>query len=296
MYICIDIGGTEIKYGLATADGVLTTHDTMATMAQREGAQGIMHRVDGIIERYQIAQPIDGVAISTAGVVDTGKGEILYALPEVLPGYTGVNWKDHIGRIFQLPCAVENDVNCAALGELWHGAGKGMSSLVCMTIGTSIGGAIIIDKKILHGVSHSAGEIAFMEIHGEKLYKVATTTRLITDVAEAIGQPRETLDGKKVFALAAAGNDAVRSCLDAFAANLAASLINIMALLNPPLIVLGGGIMAQEAILRPLIEQQIATQGNDTICKSTRIAFASLGNTAGMIGALYHFLQEMNIH
>ena len=106
-----------------------------------------MHRVDGIIESYQTEQPIEGVAISTAGVLDTGKGEILDDLQEVLPGYAGVNWKDHIGRIFQLTCAVENDVKCAALGELWHSAGKGMSSLVCMTIGTSIGGAIIIDKK-----------------------------------------------------------------------------------------------------------------------------------------------------
>lgn len=292
MYICIDIGGTAIKYSLANVDGMLQEIHEMPTAAQTEGVQGIVKRVDEIITTYEQQHGVAGVAISTAGIVDTEAGNIIYALPEVLPGYTGWNWKDHIATKFHLPCAVENDVNCAALGELWRGAGNGYDSLVCLTIGTSIGGAIIWHKKILHGASHSAGEIAFMEIDGGKLYTLATTTRLVADVAKAKGVDAMTLTGKDVFSLVKEKDADAVTALDAFTKYLAAGLTNVMALLNPPLIVLGGGIMAQGEVLRPLLEQHIQERVAPTLYERTALAFAALGNTAGMVGALYHFLQE----
>ncbi len=291
MYICIDIGGTAIKYALANAAGELQAVQEMATGAEK-GAAEIVARVDQIIASFQ-GQNVEGVAISTAGVVDAEKGTILYALPAVLPGYTGWNWKDHIEEKFHVPCAVENDVNCAALGELWRGAGRGYDSLVCVTVGTSIGGAIVVDKKILHGASHSAGEIAFMEVHGQQLYTLATTTRLVADVARAKGV-EATLNGKDVFALAKRGDVAAQQGIDAFTKHLAAGLINMMALLNPPLIVLGGGIMAQGEVLRPLLERYIRQGTAPALYEHTKLAFASLGNQAGMVGALYHFLQEQD--
>lgn len=295
MYICIDIGGTAIKHGLSSASGTLLQQGSTPTRAHEGGGPGIVRTVRQLIRQYietkQENETIDGIAISTAGMVDPVKGSIFYALPASIPDYTGTEWKKILEEEFHLPCAVENDVNCAALGELWRGAGRGASSAFMMTIGTSIGGCALYDGHIIHGAGCSAGEIAYMRVPGGRLHDLASATRLVHDVAAAKGVEPETLDGYKVFSLAAAGDKDARQAIATLSGHIADAIGNVVTVMQPEVVILGGGIMAQEAVFRPLLEQDVARQLPPAMYEHTRIAFASLGNDAGMIGALYHLLQ-----
>ena len=154
MYICIDIGGTAIKYGLASADGQLIETKSTPTHAHQGGGPGIVRTVRRLIRQYTETGPLLGIALSTAGMVDPQKGRIFYALADSIPDYTGTEWKEILEGEFHIPCAVENDVNCAALGELWLGAGKGCTSAFMMTISTSIGGCALYDGHIIHCAWH----------------------------------------------------------------------------------------------------------------------------------------------
>lgn len=290
MYICIDIGGTAIKYGLADNEGNLSETGQIPTEAQRYGGTGIRKKVCQLIASQQESHSLQGVAISTAGIVDETKGTVLYALPDIMPGYSGTNWNELIAQKFNLPCAVENDVNCAALGERWLGAGKGCSYLFCMTIGTSVGGCIVYDGHVLHGASHSAGEIAYMRVPGGNLYELASARRLIEMVAKAEGLPVENVTGEQVFQWAEEGDGIAQTAIIEWVGHIADGLSNVIAVVNPEIIVLGGGMMAQDAYLQPLIEKALQERLMPAVYERTRVAFAKLGNQAGMVGALYHLL------
>lgn len=143
-FIAFDIGGTLIKYGVLTDKGNFLERNETATQAEFGGPE-VLRKVkeigDGLIKRYSIG----GICISTAGQVDSKKGEILYA-SSLIPEYTGTLIKKELEAYFRLPVEVENDVNCAGLAESWIGKGRDAKSLFCLTVGTGIGGSYIIDS------------------------------------------------------------------------------------------------------------------------------------------------------
>lgn len=292
MYICIDIGGTDIKYGVMDAAGEFAVHGTLPTEAKTYGGPGIVRKVSDLVRETCGTYDVRGVAISTAGMVDPATGEIVYALEESIPQYRGVNWKAIMRENFDLPASVENDVNCAALGELWKGAGRGASSLFAMTVGTSIGGCLIMDGRVVHGVSRSAGEIAYMRVPGGRLHERCSAAGLVSAVCCANGLPSGSIDGRFVFDLLAKGDPAAQEEVALLIDSLADAITNVVCVVNPERIVLGGGIMAQEAVLRPLLEAALRDRLPPIVDEATTIAFAATQNNAGMLGALYHFLQE----
>ena len=292
MYICIDIGGTAIKYGVADTDGHFLTRSSVPTEAKGYGGSGIACKVSAIVREAQQTHTITGVAISTAGMVDAAAGRIVYALPEAIPDYTGTDWKALIHGTFGLPASVENDVNCAALGELWKGAGRGCSSLFAMTVGTSIGGCLIVDGRVIHGASMSAGEIAYMRVPGGRLHERCSATSLVASVCRTKGLPAGSIDGHAVFDLLRKGDLAVAEEVAELIDALADAITNVISVANPERIVLGGGIMAQEEVLRPPLEEALKHRLPPIVYEATTISFAATQNDAGMLGALYHFLQE----
>lgn len=292
MIICIDIGGTAIKYGVANAEGTFLTHGSIPTEAKEYGGAGIVEKVSAIVREAQQTHAVQGVAISTAGMVDPQAGCIVYSLEDAIPSYTGTNWKALMHDTFGLLTSVENDVNCAALGEMWQGAGRGCSSLFAMTIGTSIGGALILDGHIVHGASMSAGEIAYMRAPGGRLHERCSATHLVSSVCRTKGLPSGSIDGRAVFDLLAKGDPAAAEEVTALVTALADAITNVVAVVNPECIVLGGGIMAQESALRPPLEAALRDRLPPRVYEVTKIAFAATGNDAGMLGALVHFLQE----
>ena len=292
MYICIDIGGTAIKYGVADAAGTFRTRGSVPTEAKEQGGTGIVQKVFAIVREAQQTHAVKGVAISTAGMVDPKAGCIVYALADAIPDYTGTDWKALMHDAFGLPASVENDVNCAALGELWRGAGQGCSSLFAMTIGTSIGGCLIVDGKVVHGASQSAGEIAYMRVPGGRLHERCSATCLVASVCRTKGLPAGSIDGHAVFDLLRKGDPDAAEEVTALIDALADAITNVIAVANPERIVLGGGIMAQEEVLRPPLEEALRDRLPPLVYEATTIAFAATQNDAGMLGALYHFFQE----
>lgn len=159
--LVIDIGGTNIKYALATRDGQLSFKGSMPTQAFK-GAELLFEKVGQIVLEIQQKRKIDGIAISTAGQVDAQSGVIVHAT-DAIPGYTGFLLKERLEKNFKLPVSVENDVHCAALGELWKG-NVPTHDFLALTIGTGIGGAVVINGEIYHGATYSAGEIGHMTL------------------------------------------------------------------------------------------------------------------------------------
>ena len=292
MYICIDIGGTAIKYGVADTDGHFLTRSSVPTEAREHGGAGIVQKVSAIVSEARAQYAVHGVAISTAGMVDAAAGRIVYALPDAIPDYTGTNWKALMREQFDLPASAENDVNCAALGELWKGAGRGCSSLFVMTVGTSIGGCLILDGKVVHGASMSAGEIAYMRVPGGRLHERCSAAHLVASVCRTKGLPAGSIDGHAVFDLLRKGDLAVAEEVAELIDALADAITNVVCVANPERIVLGGGIMAQEEVLRPPLEEALKHRLPPIVYEATTISFAVTQNDAGMLGALYNFLQE----
>ena len=287
LFAVIDIGGTSIKYGVINKEGVLIENNDRDTEAYK-GGLSIIDKVKEIIREIMVDNDISGICISTAGMVCPKEGKITYAGPTI-PNYTGVEVKKILEKEFKIPCSVENDVNCAALGEFFDGAGMGTNSMVCLTIGTGIGGAIILDGKILHGFSNSAGEIGYMIVNGEHIQNIASTTSLVRNVALRKGIDYKSIDGRYVLDNYENGDLICREEVERLVDNLALGISNIVYSVNPEVVVLGGGIMAREEIFRPLIEKSLKKYLIESVYINTRIEFAKLKNTAGMKGAFYNF-------
>ncbi|WP_317311541.1 ROK family protein [Clostridium thermobutyricum] len=287
LFAVIDIGGTSIKYGVINKEGVLIESNDRDTEAYK-GGLSIIDKVKEIIREIMVDNDISGICISTAGMVCPKEGKITYAGPTI-PNYTGVEVKKILEKEFKIPCSVENDVNCAALGEFFDGAGMGTNSMVCLTIGTGIGGAIILDGKILHGFSNSAGEIGYMIVNGEHIQNIASTTSLVRNVALRKGIDNNSIDGRYVLDNYENGDLICREEVERLVDNLALGISNIVYSVNPEVVVLGGGIMAREEIFRPLIEKSLKKYLIESVYINTRIEFAKLKNTAGMKGAFYNF-------
>ena len=294
-YAAIDIGGTAMKYGLADAEGKFIEKRSRPTLAREEGGMGIVHKAAAIVQAYQQSYDIAGIAVDTAGIVrpDTG-AEILFAGADSFPGYTGIK----LGRLLReacgVPCVVENDVNAAALGEYWQGAAQGAGSAFVMTVGTGIGGCFILDGRIWHGAGFSAGEIGFMRVHGEHriFEELASTRAMLGEAAASHNMSPAELSGETVFQWAVDGDADAVLAIEHMVDNLSEGLATICCLLNPEVIVLGGGIMAQQDYLRPRILQRLEDLMVPAMRVNTRLAFAKLGNDAGMTGALYRLLQQ----
>ena len=293
-YICFDIGGTSIKYGVADEKGNLLLKGEAPNEIQTKGVDGFIKSLVSITETYRDKYEYDlqGIAVSTAGVVDLNKGIILYA-PKYFPGYPGTALGEQLKKRCGLPCTVENDVNAAALGEYWLGAGQGATSLFCITVGTGIGGCAILNGKVIHGAAFCAGEAGLQHICPEGTWEeMASTRALIRNVAKVKGLPETELDGKKIFAMAQDGDAEATAAIEKQMEDLAAGIANICYILNPERIIVGGGIAAQEAYLYPKLDAALRKRLLPFVYERLSLRFAALKNDAGMIGALYNFIMK----
>ena len=157
-YICIDIGGTAIKYGVVQSGEIPEIIQTDSCKTPENGTK-ILRKVFDIIEGLKRnCGQTEAVCMSSAGIVNSEECCILEANDDLIPGYTGTKIADRVKEKFGIPCFVENDVNCAAMAEYYAGAAKGYHSMLMLTIGTGIGGAFIAGGKLLKGHTYSACE------------------------------------------------------------------------------------------------------------------------------------------
>jgi predicted NBD/HSP70 family sugar kinase len=286
-YISIDIGGTAIKYGLITEEGEILNRSERKTEAAK-GGPSILEKAVEIVENFSKTEEICGICISTAGMVDTKKGEIFYSAP-LIPNYAGTKFKETMEQKFGIPCEVENDVNCAGLAESVSGAAKGSSVSLMLTVGTGIGGCVVINGEVFRGFSNSACEVGYMHMAGSDFQTLGAASILTRKVAEWKNEPEEIWNGYHIFEEAKKGDELCIRAVDEMADVLGEGIANICYVINPEVVVLGGGIMAQEEYLRGRIETAVKRYLIPGIASQTKIAFAKHRNDAGMLGAFYHF-------
>lgn len=297
-YICIDIGGTAIKYGVleknSQSRGEPGFRETGSLPTPAGGGPEIMETVCRLAVTFRDKYPDSrAVCVSTTGIVDSESGVILEENEDMVPAYTGMPVAERITAACGLPCHVENDVKCAALAEYHSGAAKGFSTSLTLTVGTGIGGAFIEDGRLLKGHTFSACEVGYMHMAGGSFEELAATSALVAATARQLGVPEQELSGKWIFEQARQGNPVCRERIAGLCDVLARGMANLCYVLNPRVIVLGGGISAQEEYLRPLLEEGLDRYLIPAVREKTSLRFAQHRNHAGMIGACYAYgIQE----
>ena len=310
-FITIDIGGTDIKYGLMEGKTTRFLEKGKRPTEAWLGGTGIVEKVLEIISSLTSdGEKAEGVCISSAGMVDTGRGRIFYSGPNI-PDYAGTEFKTIIEEKTGLPCEIENDVNCAGLSEAVLGAARGRDSVLCLTVGTGIGGCFVWKGDVYHGHSGSGCEIGYMNLEGGQFERLGAMSVLLRRVAEqklqektdkdaadghAAGGDTTALDnvsriwtGQHIFEAAREGDPICVSEIDRMCDILGKGIANICYVLNPEVVVLGGGVMAQKEYLYPRIRSALDRYLIPSIAQETELTMAQQGNDAGMIGAYLHF-------
>ena len=305
-YAAVDIGGTSIKYGIISEFGEVIIKNEMPTRAHC-GGNILMNNVVLIIDKLlKQGYQIEGIGVSSAGQICPHTGKVIYASNN-LPGWTGTPIKERLEHYFSLPVHVENDVNAAALGEKWKGAARNDSDFLCLTIGTGIGGAIVINNELFYGSQGFAGEFGHMIIENNGIpctcgrrgcfEQYASVTALIRYVREKYDEKmleRIELNGKIIFDEALKGDIVCKEAIDKFTRYLSLGLANLLHIFNPSLIVLGGGISEQGPWLIEKIFNDLSEYAMPTYIKQVKIRFAECGNTAAMLGAVYGLARKLD--
>ncbi|EFG33974.1 ROK family protein [Fusobacterium vincentii] len=286
--LAIDIGGTMIKYGLVSSDGEILSTDKIETEAEK-GLENILNKIDNIFKRYKENNPV-GIAVSGTGQINGMIGKVIGGNP-IIPNWIGTNLVKILEKKYNLPAVLENDVNCVALGEKWIGAGKDLSNFICLTIGTGIGGGIILNNQLFRGENFVAGEFGHILIKKGEFEQFASTTALIRLVKE---RTEKTLNGKEIFDLEKKEIVEYQEVISEWIENLTDGLSSIVYCFNPANIILGGGVIEQGEPLINRIKDSLFKKIGPQFKEKLNIIQAKLGNNAGMIGASYLLLEKFN--
>lgn len=289
--VSIDIGGTSIKAGIFV-DGTLESYEEIDTNALL-GGEHIFQIVCQFVDK---CLNFDYIGISTAGQVHSKEGYIVYA-NENIPNYTGLQFKKRLESTYKVEVFVENDVNAAALGEAYFGAGMEYNDFLCLTYGTGIGGAIVFDRKINHGASYSAGEFGALIVHGKEhqkawnyfdgAYEKYASTSALMRKAEILNPKYK--NGRILFE--DIDTTEVKSLVDDWIEEIILGLVSLIHIFNPSCIILGGGIMGRKMIvdqINLLIYERIMPNYRTVKIKNT-----VLGNQAGLYGAIVPILDKL---
>lgn len=287
-YLAFDIGGTHIKYGTVSVNGEIISANTMDTEAYL-GGQSIVKKVINK-SKALLNDRTAGIAISTAGQVDYRKGVVIGA-GDTIPNYTGTEIKRLISEELKLPVEVRNDVDCAALCEKWLG-GHDVQNFITLTIGTGVGGAIVLNNKMYSGHSFSAGEWGYMLVEGKQFEKVASITGLINMMKQSDSKRNWT--GKKIFELYDQGDQQAKNAIEIFYKHLAIGIANLIYIFNPEKVVIGGGISGRGTKFLDEVKCHVKKYIQPNIIGNTEIVLAKHSNHSGMIGAVYHFIQQQD--
>ena len=285
--LAIDIGGTMIKYGLVSSDGKILSTDKIKTESNK-GLNNILNKIDNIFKRYKENNPV-GIAVSGTGQINGMIGKVIGGNP-IIPNWIGTNLVKILEEKYNLPIVLENDVNCVALGEKWIGAGKDLSNFICLTIGTGIGGGIILNNQLFRGENFVAGEFGHILIKKGEFEQFASTTALIRLVKERTGK---TLNGKEIFDLEKKEIVEYQEVISEWIENLTDGLSSIVYCFNPANMILGGGVIEQGEPLINRIKNSLFKKIGPQFKEKLNIIQAKLGNNAGMIGASYLLLEKI---
>ncbi len=307
MYLGIDLGGTNIAVGLVDPQCKILAQGSRPTNAPRscgEIARDMAELCQEITESAGFSmKDIQGIGIGTPGSIDSQKGVVVYA--------NNLDWHhaplaEELNRYFPgMPVAVENDANAAAYGE-YMATGGTADSFVAVTLGTGVGGGIILNKKIFRGFNGAAGELGHVTLihNGEPCTcgkkgcweSYASVTALIGQTKEAIAKNPDSLmaksaletgkvNGRTAFDAAKAGDSVAQAVVDQYISYIADGVVSMVNIFEPEILVIGGGISAEGEYLMAPIRKHVAEYAYSKGLPQTDLRIASLANDAGIIGA-----------
>lgn len=306
MYLGIDIGGTAVKLGLVDEDGNMVSKVSEYPVRFDNYETPIIETVVKSARLFMEANNKDFTEIAGIGVSATGGINSKLGLVEGSAGHIknweGTNIKERLESEFGVKTEVLNDANAAALGEMWKGAARGKENVVVMTIGTGVGGGIIVDSKILLGTKGFAGEIGHIPVNvdgedcscGNKgcIEHYGSTSALVRKVKEAVisgeikGIEAGKVDGRLIFKEVAAGNVTVKKYVDEWINYISAALVGLVHIFNPEMIILGGGVSRQKELFVDKVREKVLTSVMPNFAIGLSVEAAELGNDAGIIGAV----------
>ncbi|WP_297521846.1 ROK family protein, partial [uncultured Clostridium sp.] len=244
-YLGIDVGGTNIKYGVFSEFGVEDILRSGEVRTITDDLDGFINLIGDIINKFE---NIDGVGLSIPCAVNSKSG--LVVEEGGVPVLDGLNIKEILHERLGIKIAVENDANCCALAEQWIGNGKGVENFICITIGTGVGGGIIINNKLLTGNRFFAGEFGRMILKVDKGdiedYKntgyYCSTSSLVRQVAKVLRVETESLNGKIIFEMIKKENQDVINVYEKWVKQLSIAIANLGFIFDPEKILIGGGV------------------------------------------------------
>ena len=300
----VDIGGTTIKMGFFETTGVLVEKWEIPTRTEETGVNilpDIAAEIDKKINEKSIDKSdIEGIGVGVPGPVDDD-GTVFKC---VNLGWGVFNVEEALSNLTGLMVKAGNDANVAALGEMWQGAGKGSEDMIMVTLGTGVGGGIIVDGKVIAGANGAGGEIGHITVNEDEieacncgqygcLEQYASATGIVrmakrklakTDAQTSLTSVDE-LSAKAIFDEAKSGDAVAVELVEELGKILGGALSNIAVVTNPEVIVIGGGVSKAGQILIDTIQKHF-TESVFHACKETRFVLAGLGNDAGMYGCV----------
>jgi len=305
IYVGVDVGGTTVKLGICDAEGTLL-HTFEGPTEVSKGPDVILHNIAKYVKQIVEESPysweqVEGVGIGIAGFLDIPNG-IMKHSPNLF--LDNVEIKGALEKELNILIKVNNDANVAALGEAWAGAGRGIDNCVMYTLGTGVGGGIIIDGKIVEGFQSVAGELGHMAIVPDLeaiqcgcgkmgcLETVSSATGIIRMAEEAVARGDRTslsvvekIMAKDVLDAAKAGDEVGTRIVARAAYYLGRSMAMMAVILNPECFIVGGGVAKAGDFLFDQIREVFEKYTQDASKENVKIIPAILGNNAGVVGA-----------
>ena len=306
-YVGIDLGGTFIKGGIADREGNILVNDKIPTESEK-GSTGVAENIaklaNMLLEQSGLAKEnIVGMGIGVPGMIDSKRGEVVYS--------NNLNWEhffiaDEVEKLSGLPVKIANDANVAAIGETKFGCGKDYNNTILVTLGTGVGGGIVIDGKLFEGNRSAGAELGHSVIvaGGEQctcgrkgcLEAYASATALIRDTKRAMQANKqskmweigdiENVTGKTAFDYANC-DDSAKAVVDNYIEKLGVGITNLANEFRPEAILLGGGVCAQgDNLIKPLqafLDRELFAGEKGP---QVKLLIANLGNSAGLLGAV----------
>jgi len=314
--LAVDLGGTKIIVAIISDKGQVTAREYYLTLAE-EGPQPVIDRILSAIDHILGLVNLDSsklhsISLAAAGAIDLDKG--LVTLSPNLPGWHNIPLRDIVKEKHGVDTFLINDASAAALGEHHFGAGRGVNNLVLLTLGTGIGGGIIINGKLYSGPRGSAGEIghATIDVNGPRcscgnvgcLEMLASGTAIAQEAIRRISQGERSsltkiLDGKagnitaEAVGVAAKNGDSLAlEVISKAATYLGVAMVNLVNIFNPEMIIIGGGMAQMGDLLLDTARQVVKERAFPLSAQAVRIVTAQLGDNAGVLGAAVFARQQ----
>jgi len=311
--IGVDLGGTNLRTAIVNSDGVILDKRKEATQAVDGWMKVVARLIDNIKRQLEIGaqmgSKVFAVGVGAPGVILVDKGVVVKS-PN-FPDWNNLPLKSELEKALNIPVFIENDANAAALGEKWRGAGQNIRSMIHLTLGTGVGGGIILDNKIWHGADGMAGEIGHMTLIPDGRQCGCGNTGCLEMYASARGivqSFREELEkqklhtaealkevtSEKVYQAAREGDAVARRVMKDMGRMLGIGIASLINIFNPERVVIGGGVKDAWPLFIGATHEEIMKRAFQVPAERTEIVPSSLGDDAGMVGAAAVALEHQN--